>query len=111
MWAPGRYVEPAIGPGWYPLLLELTATLAKVAPAARYTFIKQKCGSMSVSITRGNDAAWDAIAEAETRSLSICECCGEPGGLLARMGWYRTLCPGCAGWEGYSRPLAWEDDE
>ncbi|SHX65710.1 hypothetical protein [Mycobacteroides abscessus] len=111
LWAPGRYTEPAIGKGWHGLLLELTATLAEVAPDARFTFIKAKCGSMSVFIEHGNQAAWDAIAEAEAKSLSICELCGEPGSLLARMGWYRTLCPGCAAWEGYARPPAWEDGE
>ena len=111
LWEPGHYVEPAIGKGWHALLLELTATLAKVDPAARYTFIKQKCGGLSVFITRGNQAARDAIAEAEAKSATICECCGEAGTLLARMGWYRTLCPGCAAWEGYSRPPAWGDGD
>ncbi|MCB0927258.1 MAG: hypothetical protein KDB70_04920 [Mycobacterium sp.] len=111
MWEPGRYTEPAIGPGWHPLLLELTETLSKVDPTVRYTFIKQKCGGLSVFVGHGNDAASDAIAEAEAKSLSICELCGEPGSLLARQGWYRTLCPGCAAWGGYARPPAWGDDE
>lgn len=111
LWAAGRYTEPAVGKGWHGLLLELTATLAKVDPTVRFTFVKAKCGSMSVFITGGNDAAWDAVAEAEQRSLSICELCGETGTLLARQGWYRTLCPGCAVWECYARPPAWGDDE
>lgn len=42
------------------------------------------------------------VDEAEKRSYTICEDCGEPGTLSTRNGWWRTVCSGYASENGYT---------
>ncbi|KAA1432696.1 hypothetical protein [Mycolicibacter arupensis] len=81
--------------GWMPLMLELDAALAEVAPALRYIQIKQKFAELRVYVTATtDDRVHDLIHDAERRSRTICEECGSVGKSRrrAQSGWYRALC-------------------
>ena len=94
------------GDGWYSLIDELSAKLeAEIVkmkqegvtgddlPAAAQA--KEKFGLLRFYMTHATEQMYDMIAEAETKSGTICEDCGEPGQLRPG-GWIRTLCDGCA---------------
>jgi hypothetical protein len=53
--------------------------------------IKEKFGALCFYVDNGNDELHKAINEAEAKSLTICEQCGEPGKLRGG-GWWKTLC-------------------
>lgn len=72
------------GPGWRPLLEELSAKLEAMILALpeqerrhyRCVQIKEKCGGLRFYMRLMNDAMAEAIDEAEGLALSICEMCG-----------------------------------
>lgn len=53
--------------------------------------VKEKYGGLRFYPDLGNDAIFNAIAEAENESLKTCEECGKPGE-PNRRGWIRTRC-------------------
>lgn len=55
--------------------------------------IKQKFGGLRFYVGLAPAEVSEAIREAETRSFTICEECGERGQTLKRHEWLRTLCP------------------
>ncbi len=95
------------GEGWYSLIFELDAELAKLDPNYEIAQIKEKFGALRFycSSEAADEATFNAmnslIAIAENRSMHICEACGAAGVLGKRNHWLMTRCPGCApdGWE------------
>jgi len=98
----------AVGPGWYPLLLELDAVLGSLDPDYRVIRpVDERNGTLSYEVESaiGITARLDELVAAfETESATVCERCGGRGGLLSRGGWRKTLCPECARGTGY-RPV------
>jgi hypothetical protein len=54
--------------------------------------IKEKFGGLRFYVGEASFDLLDAIDEAEEKSFTICEKCGEPGKLTSVRGWMKTLC-------------------
>ncbi|SIF35993.1 hypothetical protein [Mycobacteroides abscessus] len=88
-----NHISFDVPPGWVSLMAELDAAIAEVAPDLRYIQVKQKFAELRVYTVRGNPKADRLITDAEYRSRTICEVCGEVGAVMVSPhGWYRTLC-------------------
>lgn len=93
------------GDGWYKLIDELSAKLeAKIVklkedgvpleklPVAAQ--VKEKFGGLRFYMDYATEDMYDLTGEAENRSYSICEFCGDKGKTRNRS-WVRTLCDRC----------------
>lgn len=81
------------GDGWFELLKELSEKLEPEGVIASQ--VKEKFGSLRFYLMGGaTEEVWDLIDAAESKSLEICEVCGQPGTLRGK-GWVRTLCDAC----------------
>ncbi|MCV7194099.1 hypothetical protein [Mycolicibacterium brumae] len=84
--------------GWVGIVLELHAALVAVDPSIQYRQIKEKFGELRVYHSSDATEARELIRAAEAKSLATCESCGNAGVMhRSEHGWYRTLCPSCAG--------------
>lgn len=91
----GRWIGH--GPGWYPILARLDEKLRSLDPDYEIHQIKEKYGTLRVYWTGKNyDIGEQAVEEAEAESARTCELCGEPGRIVERHSWLRTLCPACS---------------
>jgi len=82
--------------GWYDLIDETLAKIKEKNEDVKVTQIKEKYGGLRVYISKGNDAIFDIIHEAEEKSASICEKCGSKDAeRRSRGGWIKTLCKEC----------------
>lgn len=63
-------------------------------PHPRASQVKEKWGTLRFYITHGTDKMYDLISEAERKSATICESCGQPG-TLRGSSWVETLCDEC----------------
>lgn len=89
------------GDGWEPLIRKLSEKLTKLCadfppenrPKAMQ--VKEKFGGLRFYISHGNDAIFDAIAEAEAESRKTCENCGAPGKMRRNKYWVYTNCDEC----------------
>lgn len=91
----GKWID--VGPGWFPLLAELDAQLARLDPAYVVHQCKSKFGGLRFyADTTLEGAIADEFAAliraAETASQTRCEECGAPGRLIDVRGWMTTLC-------------------
>lgn len=77
------------GPGWASLYLPLIERCK--AEGVAILQIKEKFGGLRFYVGAASDDLFTAIDEAEKRSITMCEECGEPGRLRG-LGWIRTLC-------------------
>lgn len=88
------YIE--CGKGWYPLIRELHTKLLKIDPDMTVLQIKEKFAGLRFYAAfsdkcQDSEAANKLIYEAEKKSFTICETCGEPGE-VRKLGWIKTLC-------------------
>lgn len=83
------------GDGWYNILLSLCETLQRVSPNTKFDQIKEKFGALRVYIDQGNNAAYEAINNAEKLSYKICEYCGNTENVTTEGKWLKTLCEKC----------------
>jgi hypothetical protein len=82
------------GDGWFELLKELSEKLEPYGVEA--VQVKEKFGGLRFYLAGGAlDEVWDLIDEAEDRSETICEACGEPG-IVRGISWVQTLCDECS---------------
>ncbi len=80
--------------GWSSLIDETLAELKRRCPGAKITSMKEKLGLLRIYTANLHDEeAKIVLRHAEGRSASVCERCGEPGGLVAGDGWVGTRCP------------------
>lgn len=86
---------PECGEGWASLYRPLIERCK--AEGVQIAQIKEKFGGLRFYVYGGSDDLFDAIQEAEKKSVSICEVCGAPGVLLKDRGIYRTRCDAHAG--------------
>jgi hypothetical protein len=73
-----------VGPGWYPIVTDLAATIEDAAPGTTYRQVKEKMGGLRVYLERSGDADTDRMVEelimaAEMRAGRTCDVCGQPG--------------------------------
>lgn len=98
----GPYID--VEPGWYALIVETDAQLAALDPDYVVLQVKEKFGALRYYCQPSGDDpapevcdALDAITdEAERKSATICERCGQPGRLSDFAGRLKTLCQRCA---------------
>ncbi len=97
------------GPGWDPLLTELSEKLEGLienlerlvgkgvgrdfSPCASQ--IKEKYGTLRFYMYSETDEMSELIEEYEDRSSSICELCGQKGTLQLKCSWRMTRCTEC----------------
>lgn len=81
-----------VGDGWFDLIKELSEKLEPMGVVA--VQVKEKFGGLRFYVNHATDAAWDLIEEAEAKSETICERCGDPGELRGEH-WVTTLCDNC----------------
>lgn len=81
------------GDGWYRLIRDLSEKIAPLGAVAEQ--VKSKYGTLRFYVSFDEaehvDEIYDAIGEAEQKSATICEICGEPG-TLNDGPWFSTLC-------------------
>lgn len=54
--------------------------------------IKEKFGGLRFYVSDASDELYAAIDDAENKSFTICERCGNPGKRMSVHGWIRTRC-------------------
>lgn len=99
-----------VGDGWLPLIHRLCEKLQLISKVSFITInavqIKEKFGGLRfyVDLIDNNyyeiNSTWksiidDVILEAERRSYSICEECGQFGEIRENRKWIKTLCNKC----------------
>jgi hypothetical protein len=86
------------GPGWWPLIVQLDADIAKLYPDYQILQVKEKFGGLRYYIGGVPADVYGAVHElidrAEAKSFTICERCGAPGKVRSG-GWILTLCNEC----------------
>ena len=87
------------GEGWFDLLKECIEKIQKVCEhdglETKIAQIKEKFGTLRFYVDAGTDGVYDAIEEAEGKSMITCEKCGSPGRTRADRPWIKTLCDEC----------------
>lgn len=87
------------GPGWYPLLIELSEKLEPLIekeegqeffPCASQ--VKEKFGTLHFYMLQETREMTDLIAEYEEKSNTICEECGQEGTLQLKGNWWVIRC-------------------
>jgi hypothetical protein len=83
-----------VGEGWHPLIQELEEKLNKIDPDFELQQVKEKFGGLRyyAQCSKGGINFHKLIAEAEEKSVTICEECGKPAVTLSYKGWLKTLC-------------------
>lgn len=90
------------GAGWYDLLDDLCTKIEKELKKIKndkeeYPFqidqVKEKFGTLRFYVSSATDRIYEFIDEAENKSETTCEVCGEPGKTLCIRRWLTTLCP------------------
>jgi hypothetical protein len=87
------------GDGWFNIIYELSAKLENLIetlpPEERNTYyavqVKEKFGLLNFYMSRATEEMRSLIGEAEGKSVSTCEECGQPGKLRGGR-WLKTLC-------------------
>jgi len=82
------------GDGWFNIIYTLCEKLIELKFDGQVVQVKEKFGGLRFYISGGPEAVYDAIEEAEQRSLETCETCGKPGRPNTK-GWISTLCDEC----------------
>ena len=90
-------------PGWLDLIDDLCRTLkahldehSELSPI-QVRQVKEKFGGLRFYYSGGDTVCRDAVDRAQERSLSICEVCGQPGGLMGE-NWLRVRCADHINW-------------
>ena len=99
--------------GWWSLLVELDARLARIDPHYEVQQVEERFGTLWFDAYTERHAQigprFDRIiAAAEAASTFMCEKCGAIGGIARRKTWRRTLCDSCVLRHGYVRPAVHE---
>lgn len=90
------------GPGWHPLLIELSGKLEGMIERdestecfPRASQVKEKFGLLRFYMFQETRLMRDLISEYEKRSSFICEECGTEGTLQFHRNWWMTRCEDC----------------
>ncbi len=86
-------------PGWHAIIAAIDVELSKIDPDYTIQQIKEKFGGLRYYFNTKTEH-WrvmnDVVARYEQVAWSTCEISGEPGVLMVKQGWYRTLSPAIA---------------
>jgi len=88
-----HYALPTTSDGWFVILWEMCNKIKALNPSDNFelTQIKEKFGTLRVYSYCSTDIIQDVILDAEIKSSTTCEECGQPG-KLRNGSWLRTLC-------------------
>jgi hypothetical protein len=118
----GRWIR--VDKGWYPLICDLDHNLAELFPDYILYQVKQKFGGLryywEASVPRRSSADYERrlelangiVGEAEQRSVTTCEFCGNSGEMSCTdkaHPWYLTLCDACRNRNGGNRYLTYAE--
>jgi hypothetical protein len=92
MWGKGCSIS--CDDGWYPILHNAFTKIVLTGEEVTVFDIKEKWGSLRVSFV-GGERSEAIIDELEKQSATVCECCGLPGKVRLKDGWYKAVCPDC----------------
>jgi len=85
------------GDGWYSILEELCEKVSKF-PGFKFDQVKEKFGELRIYFKCNeeyDEEAQKAVDEAEIKSTTVCETCGEKGSRQNTNGWLTTECHKC----------------
>lgn len=87
-----------VGDGWLPLIQKLIEDIIALGWNKRISQVKEKFGGLRFYIDSYTDEISKVISEAENKSYSICENCGDVGCLRKTVNgsYYFTSCDKCA---------------
>ena len=92
-----EYAKMCVGNGWHSLVDEAYDLCEKYG--VEITQIKEKFGQLRIYTGIASEEVADEIDpkiwEMESRSTSMCECCGAAAGQRTRGGWVKTICKFC----------------
>lgn len=88
--------------GWYNILDSVCYKIqsyiddhAPKVPQIEATQVKEKFGGLRFYFGGGDDFIYELIHEAERKSTSVCETCGEPGSIINKRNWLVCRCTAC----------------
>lgn len=92
-----EYAKMCVGNGWHSLVDEAYDLCEKYG--VEITQVKEKFGQIRIYTGIASEEVADEVDpriwEIESRSGSICECCGQPSTLQSRGGWLKSICNTC----------------
>ena len=80
-----------VGSGWR---LLINRVYDRLPPNTIVVQVKEKFGALCIYVDAANEEFFQFLDEIESRSLAICEDCGEPGELRVK-GWMKVRCDEC----------------
>jgi len=83
------------GNGWLGLIKDLIESCIDKGWDKQICQIKEKFGGLRFYINSAPREVHDLISEAENKSYTICEECGNDGSLRNDKRWWKTLCDSC----------------
>jgi hypothetical protein len=81
-----------ISNGWLGIIQRLFETLIKLGWDKSFINVKEKFGGMSIFLDNLPENGFYFVVEAERKTFSVCEVCGEPGEQHRINNWIHTLC-------------------
>lgn len=87
------------GQGWHGIIHDIDKELSSIDPDYTIQQIKEKFGGLRYYFNTKTEhwrAMNDVVARYEQAAWSTCEISGEPGVLMVKQGWHRTLNPDIA---------------
>lgn len=92
-----EYAKMCVGNGWHSLVDEAYDLLEPYE--IEVTQVKEKFGQLriytGIMSKEVSDILDPRIWEIESRSMSVCESCGQPSELQSRGGWLKSICNTC----------------
>ena len=91
------------GDGWFQLIYDLSKQISKICPRVKAMQVKEKFGALRFYVSGVQkdkaDPIFELIEEAESKSLTTCEVCGDVEttkiGTTKGSNWIRALCKKC----------------
>lgn len=92
-----EYAKQCVGAGWHSLVDEAYDLLEP--HEIPVTQVKEKFGQLriytGIMTKEVSDELDPKIWAIENRSMSVCECCGQPAEQRTKGGWVKTICVSC----------------
>lgn len=83
-----------VGRGWYQIVLDCDHELTVIDQSYTLYQIKEKFGGLRYYMSSAHPSARDVVTWYEKRAATTCEVTGQPGVLMHRGLWLKTLSPG-----------------
>lgn len=83
--------EQDVGPGWRSIVMPLIKRAEREGVSIHQ--VKEKFGGLRFYTGPASEDFYREVDEAERKSVTLCEECGEPGKRVTLRGWIKTRCP------------------